>query len=59
LKKSATVLDRREGLWIYYSINRSHLLMEELEPFLRQSLQGSSAAASDQQRLLNYEHNCA
>ncbi|MBE0504221.1 MAG: metalloregulator ArsR/SmtB family transcription factor [Desulfuromonadales bacterium] len=59
LKKSATVSDRREGLWIYYSINRNHQLMEELEPFLRKSLQGSSVAASDQNRLLHYDHNCA
>lgn len=61
LKKSATVIDRREGLWIYYSINHSHRLMEELEPFLRKNLRESSIAANDQQRLLNYdrENNCA
>jgi ArsR family transcriptional regulator len=59
LKKSTTVSDRREGLWIYYSINRNHQLMEELEPFLRKSLQGSSVSAKDHQRLLNYDHNCA
>jgi ArsR family transcriptional regulator len=59
LKKSATVSDRREGLWIYYSINRSHRLMEEMEPFLRKSLQDSAVSASDRQRLLNYDHNCA
>lgn len=59
LKKSAIVIDRREGLWIYYSINRSNRLLEEMEPFLRKSLQESSASVCDQQRLLNYEHNCA
>ena len=59
LKKSAAVIDRREGLWIYYSINRSHQLMTEMEPVLRKSLQESSIATSDRQRLLNYDHNCA
>lgn len=61
LKKSAIVIDRREGLWIYYSINRNHLLMTELESFLRKSLQESSASASDRQRLINYsrENHCA
>ena len=61
LKKAATVLDRREGLWIYYSINRSHRLMEEMESFLRKSLRESSVAANDLQRLRNYarENNCA
>lgn len=61
LKKSATLLDRREGLWIYYSINRSHLLMEEMESFLRKSLQESLASANDRQRLKNYskDHLCS
>jgi len=59
LKKSATVIDRREGLWIYYSINRRHLLLEEMEPFLRRTLQESSVTTSDQNRLLNYDHRCA
>lgn len=61
LKKSATLIDRRKGLWIYYSINRSHQLMEGMEPFLRKGLQESSIAATDQQRLRNYdrENNCA
>lgn len=59
LKKSATVIDRREGLWIYYSINHSHLLMREMEPFLRKSLQGTAVSTGDQQRLRDYDHNCA
>ncbi|MBE0504412.1 MAG: metalloregulator ArsR/SmtB family transcription factor [Desulfuromonadales bacterium] len=59
LKKSATVIDRREGLWIYYSINRSHLLLEEMEPFLRRTLQESSVTTSDQKHLQHYDHNCA
>ena len=61
LKKSATVIDRREGLWIYYSINRKNLLMEAMESILRRNLQDSSAAANDHQRLLTYskENNCA
>jgi ArsR family transcriptional regulator len=59
LKKAATVIDRREGLWIYYSINRSHQLMTELEPVLRKSLHEFPVSASDRQRLLNCDHNCA
>jgi ArsR family transcriptional regulator len=61
LKKSAIVSDRREGLWIYYSINHSNCLMEMLEPFLRMSLLESSVATSDHQRLINREreNNCA
>jgi ArsR family transcriptional regulator len=59
LKKSAMVIDRREGLWIYYSINRNNLLMAEMEPFLKKGLQESSISANDHQRLLNYDHNCA
>lgn len=61
LKKSATVIDRREGLWIYYSINRSNSLMEKLEPFLRMSLLESSVSTNDHQRLMNCdrENNCA
>ncbi len=61
LKKSSTVIDRREGLWIYYSINHNNLLMTEMEPFLRKGLRESSVAANDLQRLRNYarENNCA
>ncbi|PKN12683.1 MAG: ArsR family transcriptional regulator [Deltaproteobacteria bacterium HGW-Deltaproteobacteria-4] len=61
LKRSAMVCDRREGLWIYYSIDRSNQLMEELEPFLRKSLPESSVFASDQKRLITYrkKNNCA
>ena len=61
LKKSATVIDRREGLWIYYSINHNNLLMAEMESFLRKGLRESSIAVNDHQCLLNYdrENNCA
>lgn len=54
LKKSAMVCDRREGLWIYYSINPGHHLLEAMAPFLQKSLQQSSVAANDLQRLTTY-----
>lgn len=60
LKKFATVVDRREGLWNYYSINRSNQFMQEIEPFLRKSLQKSSAVANNRQRLMEFgrDKNC-
>ena len=54
LKRSAMVCARREGLWIYYSMNPGHHLLETMAPFLQISLQGSSVAANDQQRLVVY-----
>lgn len=60
LKKSATVIDRREGLWIYYSINHSNSLMEALEPFLKQTLLEAPIPANDRQQLRtsSRENNC-
>ena len=61
LKKSAAVIDRREGLWIYYSINRNNNLMQEMEPFLKETLLQTSITASDRQRRKIYcrDNNCA
>lgn len=61
LKRSSIVIDRREGLWIYYSINCNHVLMSEMESFLKKSLRDSLSATNDRQRLLNFtqENHCA
>jgi len=61
LKKSAIVIDRREGLWIYYSINHSNSLMQEMESFFKETLLETSIPASDRQRLKIYsrDNNCA
>jgi len=61
LKKTTTVIDRREGLWIYYSINRNNNLMQEVEPFLKQDLLEASIPVSDRQRLKTHgrENPCA
>jgi ArsR family transcriptional regulator, arsenate/arsenite/antimonite-responsive transcriptional repressor len=61
LKRSAMVNDRREGLWIYYSINRSNILVQEMEPFLRRNLSECSLAVEDRRRLDGYgrDSNCA
>ncbi|APG27202.1 hypothetical protein A7E78_04740 [Syntrophotalea acetylenivorans] len=61
LKKFAIVIDRREGLWNYYSINRSNHLMQEIEPFLRNSLKESAEVANNRQRLLepSRDKNCS
>lgn len=60
LKKFAAVIDRREGLWNYYSINRSNHFIQEIEPFLRKSLGESFAVANTHQRLIEYgrDKNC-
>lgn len=57
LKKSEIVIDRREGLWVHYSIDRSHLLLEEMAPFLKKSLLESSVSAKDHQRFMNCDRN--
>lgn len=61
LKKFATVIDRREGLWNYYSINRSNHLILEIEPFLRKGMQQSSEVAHNHQRLMELDRakNCS
>lgn len=51
LRKTGLVRDRREGLWMYYSIERTPGFTEALVSFLSENLQRLPEARADQQRL--------
>ena len=52
LKKEGWLRDRREGVWIYYSINRSLTPIQQfLLPVLRNFLPTTAIAVEDQERL--------
>jgi ArsR family transcriptional regulator len=52
LKKSGWLKDRREGLWNYYSINRSLKPIQQfLLPMLQNFLATTETAIKDQERL--------
>lgn len=62
LKKSGWVDDRREAVWIYYSIARNGTtLLQDLVPLLKQHLAASGVTIADQRRLEEFSrHNsCA
>jgi ArsR family transcriptional regulator, arsenate/arsenite/antimonite-responsive transcriptional repressor len=62
LKNAGWLKDRREGVWIYYSINRSLPSMQQfIVPVLRNFLPATEAAGKDLERLrsLNQGCNCA
>jgi len=51
LRKSGLVRDRREGLWMYYSIERRRGFSNSLVQFLSENLQNLAQAREDQRRL--------
>jgi len=54
LKNAGWLKDRREGVWIYYSINRSLGAVQQfLVPVLRNFLPATEAARADLERLRN------
>jgi ArsR family transcriptional regulator len=62
LKKTGWVDDRREAVWIHYSIARNaSALLQELVPLLKRHLAASGVTIADQQRLEAFcRHNsCA
>jgi len=62
LKKTGWVDDRREAVWIYYSIARNgNTLLQDLVPLLKQHLAAAGATDADQRRLEEFSrHNsCA
>ena len=51
LRKAGLVDDRREAVWIYYSIAKNrNALLQDLLPLLKQHLATSSATIADQRR---------
>lgn len=62
LKNAGWLKDRREGVWAYYSVNRSLMPIQQfIIPVLRNFLPVTDAAKSDLERLrsLNKGCNCA
>lgn len=62
LKGAGWLKDRREGVWIHYSINRSLPPIQQfLIPVLRNFIPATTAARTDFERLrsLNQGNNCA
>ncbi len=52
LKKTGWVDDRREGVWIYYSIaSNGNALLQDLVPLLKRHLAASGVTIDDQRRL--------
>lgn len=62
LKKTGWVDDRREGVWIHYSISKStNALRQELAPLLKRHLAASGVTVDDQRRLEEFckRNTCA
>lgn len=51
LRKSGLVRDRREGLWMYYSVERRRGFPNSLVQFLAENLPNLAEAREDQRRL--------
>jgi ArsR family transcriptional regulator, arsenate/arsenite/antimonite-responsive transcriptional repressor len=59
LKNAGWLKDRREGVWIYYSINRSLAPIQQfIVPVLRNFLPATDAAREDQARLRSLGEGC-
>ena len=60
LKKAGWLKDRREGVWIYYSIDRSQAPIQQfLLPVLRNFLTTTETAKEDLKRLQGFmQDNC-
>jgi ArsR family transcriptional regulator, arsenate/arsenite/antimonite-responsive transcriptional repressor len=59
LKSVGWLKDRREGVWIYYSINRSLAPIQQfIVPVLRNFLPDTSAARADLARHRNTNEEC-
>ena len=59
LKNAGWLKDRREGVWIYYSINRSLAPMQQfIIPVLRNFLPATEAAREDLARLRSLGAGC-
>jgi ArsR family transcriptional regulator, arsenate/arsenite/antimonite-responsive transcriptional repressor len=59
LKNAGWLKDRREGVWIYYSINRSLAPIQQfIIPVLRNFIPGTEVARKDLERLRNVNEGC-
>ena len=59
LKNAGWLKDRREGVWIHYSINRSlPSLQQFIYPVLKNFLPATEAAAKDLERLRSLHQGC-
>ena len=59
LKNAGWLKDRREGVWIHYSINRSlGSIQQFLIPVLRNFLPATESAAKDLERLKSLNDGC-
>jgi ArsR family transcriptional regulator, arsenate/arsenite/antimonite-responsive transcriptional repressor len=57
LKSAGWLKDRRKGIWIYYSINRSLAPIQQFViPVLRNFLPATESAANDLERLGKIKH---
>jgi ArsR family transcriptional regulator, arsenate/arsenite/antimonite-responsive transcriptional repressor len=60
LKNVGWLKDRREGVWIYYSINRSLAPIQQfIVPVLRNFLPATSVARADLARLRDTSEECS
>ena len=59
LKNGGWLKDRRDGVWIYYSINRSlGAIQQFLVPVLRNFLPATEAAGRDLEKLRDQHQGC-
>lgn len=59
LKNAGWLKDRREGVWIHYSLNRSLTSIQQfLVPVLKNFLAGTKTAAEDLERLRSLHQGC-
>lgn len=59
LKGAGWLKDRREGLWIYYSLNKSLAPIQQfLAPVLRNFLPATDSAQKDRERLHSLSLGC-
>lgn len=58
LKNAGWVYDRREGIWMYYSLSsENNKLRDELAVLLKQHLASRSIVVEDQERLGQFSQN--
>jgi len=58
LKEAGLLRDRRQGRWVYYSLDREALDGTPLGQYLREALEKEPQVARDQEALRNYQACC-
>jgi ArsR family transcriptional regulator len=55
LKRTGWVRDRRQGVWMYYSLDEKNVLIRALQPIIEKKLAGSRVHAAALARLKKFQ----